>query len=138
MTADIIVKGIIYNKKLNRFLIVKRCMTDDVGADTWENAGGNIENGETPETAIRREIKEETGIEEFSINKIAYVTLVNNNKPYLIIAYLCKTFTENIILSSEHQEYLWADEDECRKKLPEEIIADFDNNNVFQIINDNK
>lgn len=136
MNADIVVKSIIYNPKLNRFLIIKRCLTDDVGADTWENAGGNIENDESPEAAVRREIKEETGIEEISIKKIAYVTLVNSSKPYLIIAYFCETLTENVKLSGEHQEYLWANECECREKLPREIIADFDTNNIFDVFSD--
>lgn len=133
MTADIVVKSIIYNTKLKRFLIIKRGMTDDVGADTWENAGGNIENGENPEEALRREIREETGIEEINVKKIAYVTLINADKPFLIIAYLCETLTENVTLSNEHSDFLWADEEECRKKLPKEIIADFDNNHIFKI-----
>ena len=63
MNADIIVKSIIFNRELNKFLIIQRCKTDEVGADTWENAGGNVENHETPEEAVLREIKEETGIE---------------------------------------------------------------------------
>lgn len=49
MIAKIIVKCIIYNRSLNRFLLVRRCDADDIGAGTWENAGGNIEAGETPE-----------------------------------------------------------------------------------------
>ena len=57
MTAKIIVKCIIYNRVLNRFLLVQRCKNDDTGANTWENAGGNIEGKETPEAAVFREIK---------------------------------------------------------------------------------
>ena len=53
MIAKIIVKCIIYNKSLNRFLLVRRCDSDDVGAGTWENAGGNIEAGETPEAIVQ-------------------------------------------------------------------------------------
>ena len=45
MTAKIIVKCIIYNRALNRFLLVQRCENDHTGANTWENAGGNIEDG---------------------------------------------------------------------------------------------
>jgi 8-oxo-dGTP diphosphatase len=71
MIAKIIVKCIIYNKELNRFLLVQRCQSDDIGADTWENAGGNIEIGESPEAAAAREVKEETGITDITIKKIA-------------------------------------------------------------------
>lgn len=62
MNAEIVVKSIIFNKKRNRFLLVQRCSKDEIGAGTWENAGGNIENGEHPEEAMKREIREETGI----------------------------------------------------------------------------
>lgn len=45
MTAKIIVKCIIYNRTLNRFLLVQRCENDYTGANTWENAGGNNQGG---------------------------------------------------------------------------------------------
>ena len=37
----------------------------------WENAGGEIDEGETPDQAIIREIKEELGV-EFIIDKVIY------------------------------------------------------------------
>jgi len=134
MNADIIVKSIIFNKKLNRFLLIQRSTKDDIGANTWENAGGNIECGEVPEEAMKREIREETGLTDIRIERIAYVTLVNGKKPYLIIAYLCETSTETVVLSSEHQAYIWADKKECKELLPEEIIDDFEKNNIFRYI----
>lgn len=134
MNADIIVKSIIFNRKLYKFLLVQRCKKDDVGADTWENAGGNIENGENPEEAMRREIREETGITDIVIERVAYVTLVNGKKPYLIIAYLCEALTDNVILSDEHQAYIWADKKDCINLLPKEIIDDFEKNKIFDYI----
>ena len=134
MTADIVTKSIILNKKLNRFLLIRRCQKDSVGANTWENAGGNVECGENLEEAMRREIKEETGITDIRIERVTYVTLVNAKQPYLIIAYLCETSTENVTLSDEHQAFIWADADECKKLLPKEIIADFEKNKIFEYI----
>ncbi len=132
MKADIVVKSIIYNRKLGRILLVQRCNADDIGAGTWENAGGNVEQSETPELAMAREIYEETGLTEVRIERVAYVTLVNAEVPYLIIAYLCEALTENVTLSEEHQDFLWADEAECRRLLPKAIIDDFDNNGIFE------
>ena len=103
MTAKIIVKCIIYNRELNRFLLVQRCQDDDTGADTWENAGGNIESGETPEAAAAREVREETGITDIAIKKVAYIALLEGELPDLLIVYLCETNTENVRLSFEHQ-----------------------------------
>lgn len=134
MKAKIIVKSIIFNRKLNRILIIQRSKTDPIGADTWENAGGNVEYGETPEQAVQREIREETGITEIQTERVAYVTLVNGDDPYLIIAYLCESLTENVALSGEHQAFLWADKSECINMLPAEIIKDFDKNKIFEYL----
>ena len=136
MIAKIIVKCIIYNKALTRFLLIKRCKSDDIGADTWENAGGNIEDGETPEKAVFREIKEETGITDIQIKKIAYISILDGEIPDLLIVYLCETQTESVDISFEHQEYIWADEQECRTLLPDAIISDFEKNNVFDLLHE--
>lgn len=134
MIAKIIVKCILYNKALNRFLLVQRCKNDDVGANTWENAGGNIEAGETPEDAAIREIREETGIRDIKIKNIAYTVILDGELPDLLIVYLCETLTESVQISFEHQAYIWADEQQCRSLLPKAIIHDFENNNVFDLL----
>lgn len=134
MNADIVTKSIILNRKLNKFLLLKREKHDDVGANTWENAGGNVECGEELEEAMKREIREETGITDISIERVAYVTLVNGKKPYLIIAYLCETLTDVVNLSDEHQAFIWADREMCRELLPKEIIADFERNKIFEYL----
>lgn len=138
MKADIIVKSIIFNRNLGKVLLVQRNGNDPTGADTWENAGGNVEYGETPEEAMKREIREETGITEIIIERVAYVTLVNAKEPYLIIAYLCETQTEAVTLSNEHQAFIWADKDKCRNMLPKAIIDDFEKNKIFEYIYDGK
>ena len=64
---------------------------------------------------MKREIREETGITDIRIEGVAYVTLVNGNHPYLIIAYLCETLTDAVELSNEHQAYVWADKEMCKE-----------------------
>lgn len=134
MIAKIIVKCIIYNRSLNRFLLVRRCDADDIGAGTWENAGGNIEAGETPEDAARREVREETGITDIRIDRIAYVAILERELPDFLIVYLCETETEDIKISFEHKDYVWADEKKCRELLPGAIIRDFEEYKVFDIL----
>ncbi len=134
MKAKIIVKSIIFNRRLRKILIIQRCNSDPIGAGTWEGAGGNIEYGETPEQAIQREIREETGIMEIVIDRIAYVSLVSEGEPYLIIAYLCESQAEEVNLSGEHQAFVWADKSECMNMLPAEITGDFVRNNIFEYL----
>lgn len=134
MIAKIIVKCIIYNKALNRVLLIKRCKSDDIGADTWENAGGNIEEGEAPEDAVFREVREETGLTDININRVAYVSVLENELPDLLIVYLCETGSETVELSFEHQEYIWADEQQCKALLPPPIISDFEKNGIFELL----
>ena len=134
MKADIIVKGIIYNREINRLLLLQRCAEDDIGAGSWENAGGNVECNEHPEDAMKREIREETGITQINIERVAYVALVNAENSYLIIAYFCEALTEEVQLSDEHQAYVWADEQVCRSLLPKHIIGDFEKNGIFELL----
>lgn len=133
MKADIVSKAIIFNPKLKRILLLQRCITDDTGAGTWENAGGNIENGEDPEAAVIREIREEAGLTDITVKRVAYVAVLPH-KPVLIIVYLCQTDSEDVMLSDEHQAYIWADKSDCLRLLPDGIISDFEKNNVFDML----
>lgn len=133
MHADLVVKSIIFNRHFNRILLLQRSKDDSIGANTWEGAGGNLEFGEKPDDAIKREIREETGITEITIKNVAYVTLVDSDAPYLIIAYICESQTETVTVSHEHQTFMWADKEECKKMLPETIIDDFTKNGIFEL-----
>ena len=133
MKAEIVSKSIIFNPEFKRVLLLQRSASDDTGAGTWENAGGNVENGETPETAIIREIKEETGITDITVKRVAYIALLDF-KPVLIIVYLCETFINTVTLSDEHQAYIWADKNDCLRLLPEGIISDFERNSIFDLM----
>ena len=54
--------AIILNEK-DEILFTKRSDSDDFLPGVWELPGGGIEYGETPQDSIKREIKEECGLE---------------------------------------------------------------------------
>ncbi len=134
MEAKLIVKGIVYNQRLGKILLVKRSKDDPSGPNTWENPGGKLEPGETPQEGALREIMEETGITDISIDRIAYLTLMDGERPALLIVYLCRTAVSEVTISDEHQAYLWADESKCRELLPDSIIRDLEENHVLELI----
>lgn len=134
MDAQIVVKCIIFNRNRDRILLLERSSDDPTGANTWEGVGGNIEYGEKPEEAIKREIREEAAITDITVKNIAYVSLVRiNDKPHLIIAYICEAQTETVTLSNEHRAFMWADKEACKVMLPKAIVDDFDKNGIFEL-----
>ena len=133
MRADLAVKSILFDREHSKILLMRRSHDDEIGAGTWEGPGGMIEPGETPEEAIRREIREEAGIEDITVDRIAYATIVNAAQPYVILAYLCEAPTETVTLSHEHQAYQWADRATCRALLPQPILDDFEKNGIWEL-----
>mgnify|MGYP000325660404 CR=1 FL=1 len=132
LKVKLIVKSIILNRRLGKILLLKRESDDNIDPGKWENCGGNMEFGETPKEAIRREIIEETGISDIKIYEPVYTTYVNKQEPYLILVYLSETDTETVTLSAEHQDYIWASKEECQKLLEGGIKKDFIKNKVYE------
>jgi bis(5'-nucleosidyl)-tetraphosphatase len=89
----------------------------------WDFPKGNIENGEDEKQAARREILEETGIQDVNFlegfrKKIEYrykrgEKLIHKE----VIFYLLRTNTKKIILSNEHIAYVWNKYDNAVKQL---------------------
>ncbi len=56
---------IVFARYNNQWIICKH-----KNRNTWETAGGHIEQGETPIQAAKRELHEETGAVDFEINPV--------------------------------------------------------------------
>ena len=90
--------------------------------DWWEFPGGKMEDGETPEEALKREIREELST-EISVDE--FLCTVEYDYPQFHIkmhCYLCSLVTEALHLN-EHEAAKWLTKDELDgvKWLPADV-----------------
>ena len=89
----------------------------------WDFVKGKIENNESPEQAVIRETKEETGISDIEFikgfkEKIEYSFKFNGDIVQKeVIFFLAKTNTKQVELSYEHLDYVWLDFNNTLNKI---------------------
>ncbi len=125
------ITAVVYDKMPKPyFLILKRTKN----WEGWEFIKGGIEKGETEKDAVKRETKEETGLQKFKIIKkiddvkkefIGLGNKLNIHSVYLVEANM--NVPIHIGEEREHSTYLWADADSAMSKLTwdndKEILA---------------
>lgn len=89
----------------------------------WDFPKGNIEKGEKIEETVRREVKEETGIEDLKFiegfkENIKYFYKLKGENIFKIVTFLlAETKTKKIKISWEHIGYKWLPYEEALKQL---------------------
>ena len=78
-------------------------------AGLWEFPGGKVEAGETPETCLIRELKEELGIEvaESCLAPFVFASHGYESFHLLMPLYLCRRW-EGLVQRLEHRALKWA------------------------------
>lgn len=120
---------IIYQQKA---LIIQRSYGENTGSGSWEFAGGKLEFGEDLETCLKREIMEEVGL-TVKVERLLYAStfLTKEKRQTVILNYLCYSFSNQVTLSEEHEQYIWADKKTMKKYLAKGILHDLENNRIF-------
>ncbi|MEM2210616.1 MAG: NUDIX domain-containing protein [Nitrososphaerales archaeon] len=91
-------------------------------AGHWDFPKGNIEKNEKDIMTARREIREETGIEDITFipgfkKKIEYYYKKDGELVHkVVIFYLVQAYCKNVKLSYEHLNYSWLNYDDALKR----------------------
>lgn len=108
-------KAFIFNRS-GKVLIIHRTETAPSKPNCWDLPGGGIDFGEDPLKSIKREIKEETGLEISELQPFDLTSKINDLGEFWVsIAYRACAKSENVRLSFEHNDYKWIGVD----KLPD-------------------
>jgi ppGpp synthetase/RelA/SpoT-type nucleotidyltranferase/8-oxo-dGTP pyrophosphatase MutT (NUDIX family) len=100
------VKALIANPE-KQYLVLRRSWQSKNNAGLWDLPGGKCDPGEPMETALRREVFQETGLE---VRLTEVVGSAQADLPDRVVAYLlveAQSTGNNVQLSAEHEEYRW-------------------------------
>ena len=114
MKLQVGVKIFLKNKD-GKYLLIKRSPEKYKGTKgSWDIAGGRIEVGSNLLDNLRREVKEETGLEIISEPVLIYAQdIIPNEEVHVVrLSYTGDTEGEPILDKSENIEYKWLSLDE--------------------------
>ncbi len=101
--------GIIINKK-NQILIAKRASHQHQG-NKWEFPGGKVESNETSQQALKRELKEELGVEIQNSTHLIDINHKYKNKLIQLEVYEVKNWLGDAV-GREGQPLQWVEQSE--------------------------
>jgi len=132
IVLEVAMKAVIVNQD-GKILILREAATYGEGTQRgrYHMPGGRLQPGENFEEALRREVREETGL-EVDIQYPLYVgewRPVIHGQPHQIVAtfHVCTPKSNKITLSTEHDDFQWIKPSERQKfdiMDPEDKVID--------------
>ncbi|WP_170837516.1 NUDIX hydrolase [Actinopolyspora xinjiangensis] len=99
--------GAVIHDQHGRLLLIKRA--NDPGQGEWSLPGGKVAPGEDDETALRREIAEETGLSATVGPPAGRLTRSGSHYTYDIVDYSCRVSSWELSPGDDAADAMWAD-----------------------------
>lgn len=116
--------------KEKKLLLAKR--TEEPFKGWWDLIGGYMHEKEMPEDALKRELKEELGVDStltFLDFFPGYASWKGKDFPILSLVYLAELRSDTVIPNEEIEELKWF----SKAELPQEVAFDSNNNIVHYV-----
>jgi len=106
-----------------KYLLLQRSAAKDFGRGAWECMSGRVDQGESFADAVRREVREELGVEvqvEFIIGTMHFYRGAATPDNELVGVQYCCSLADpaSIRISAEHSVYRWVTLAEAEELLP--------------------
>ena len=112
LCATVSVRGVIHNTD-GQILVVQRSTDRE-----WELPGGRLSRGESPRQGLRREIREETGLNVEIADIVKANSWVNTaDEGRFAVHYDCEPVDDSIELSTEHVDSEWVHPGKAQQRL---------------------
>ena len=106
MKTRVITSAII--QRSDKFLIVKRAPDQEFAPSLWEFVIGFLDEGETADDTVLREVQEEIGCKGKILKKLPVYEIEDNEANWVVIPFVIQVDNEaSIRLSHEHTDFAW-------------------------------
>ena len=117
------VAALLYHAPTQTYLLLRRSHKRDFGSNDWEGVTGRVDQGESFEQAVYREVREEVGL-DIQIDFIIGTTHFYRGQPtpeneLLGVKYACSVSSrDGLLISDEHDEVRWLTVSEIYALIP--------------------
>jgi 8-oxo-dGTP diphosphatase len=103
----VIPRTLVFIKKKDKYLLIKKNNKDSFGFNKFNGVGGHIEKGEEPFESALREINEETGLEIDNLELVAIVFIDTNSNPGVQVFVFKANYLRGEIINSNEGTLFW-------------------------------